>query len=198
MNWILAINIIMWILLFIILLLLALLFLPVRLIADYEEQKLKFKIKVMGLNLDLNRYKFLNKGKSKGNKDKPKKEKKGGGLKKIFKSFGYAKLVLKNANRLLTFIIKKIKFKKLILKIDVGSDSADKTAITYGSLCSVVYPVFSALFEINEPKNYDISLIPDFGGNSTNIGFGVDMQMRIIGFLLIAFEVYKILQSSSE
>lgn len=55
-----------------------------------------------------------------------------------------------------------IKIKRLILYIAVGSDNAATTAINYGRLCSVVYPLVSIALKNNFQSRPDIQISPDF------------------------------------
>ena len=157
----LLLNIVLWMLIIVFALIFLLLVLPITFELCYDNGKFDFKIKMWFLRFD-NLAKWLSTRKSKKPKNEPKKENSSKKLKDIKSTAKNVKAILASSGKIIKMLIKSIKFKNLNLRITIGSEEASKTATTYGAVCAAVYPAASALISCNEPKNYDISVRPDF------------------------------------
>ncbi len=107
------------------------------------------------------------------------------------KGFGSLALaILKKAMR----IFKHIHFRKFRFRLDYGTPDAAQTAIQYGVICSVVYPVLERLFAISDCKAKQIDINADFNHPKSMFQFSVAVRTQPIWFVIIglsALRVYK-------
>lgn len=194
MIMMLLLNIVLWLLIVVFALIFLFLILPINLELCYDDGKFDFKIKLWFLRVDT-LAKWLSTRKSKKPKKEPKKENSSKKLKDIKSTAKNVKAILASSGKIVKMLIKSIKFKKLNLKIIIGSEEASKTATTYGAVCAAVYPAASAFISCNEPNNYDISVRPDFLSEKIKIFVDLKLKTRIINFLIIAIKSFKIINS---
>ncbi len=190
----LLLNIILWVLIVALILIFLLLFLPINLELRYEDGKFDFKLKLWFLRVDTLGQWFS----TKGDKNPEKESKKGKNkstLKSIQSSAKYVKAFVTESGKIMKMIIKSIVFKRLNLKIVVGNEDASKTATTYGSVCATVYPVSAAFVSVNEPKNYDISVTPDFVSDKIRIFADIKLKTRVISLLIVAIKLLIMIKS---
>ncbi len=95
-------------------------------------------------------------------KKKKLKEEKVSKKKKLSQKISEMKDLYHIGSSLLPKLFRLIKIKRLCLYIAVGSDDAATTAINYGRLCSVVYPLLSVILKNNFQKRSDIQIAPNF------------------------------------
>lgn len=191
----LVIKIVLWILITLLALIFLLLILPINVELYYNGDKFDFKIKVMFFRVDTLE-KWFSKKKNKNPEKERKKEKASKKLKDIQSVAKYVKAFITNSGKIMKMILKSMVFKGLYFKILVGSEEASKTATTYGAVCTAVYPAFSALIACNEPKNYSISVNPDFLSDKIRIFVDLKLKTRLINFLIIAIKSFKIINSN--
>lgn len=79
--------------------------------------------------------------------------------------------------------------KSFALSIKVtGNDAAD-TAVKYGKVCSVVYPLTSALIRSMKYSNYGVDILPDFTeGAESKVEFFAIFKTRVIHLVKIAIK----------
>lgn len=145
-----------------------LLFSKVKVGATYKDS-LRLKISYLFISFDIPSEKKREKHKGKEKrpkKEKPKKEK----TKKedsFFSKHGTAGL-LEILTEVLTYVNKNFRrlshlvISDLSIDFRVGSASASTTAIKYGVVCSVVYPLVSGILGVCKHKKYTVSVTPDF------------------------------------
>lgn len=192
MDIMLFLNIILWILIVIFSLICLLLILPISIELHYDGDKFDFKIKLWFLRVDTLVKQFPKKKNKKIKKDS-KKQSGGEKLKDIKSAAKYVKAFIGTSGKMMKMIIKSIVFKRINLKIVVGSEEASQTATNYGILCAAVYPAASAFVECNEPENYDISVVPDFISEKTRIFIDLKLRARIINLLIVAIKLFRII-----
>lgn len=190
----LLLNIILWILIVIFALMFFIAILPINLEFCYENGKIDFKLKLWILRID-NLGKLFSKKEDKSSERDSEKVKSGKKLKEIQNAAKYIKVIVSNSGKIMKMIIKSIVFKKLNLKIFIGSEEASKTATTYGTVCAVVYPVASAFIACNEPKNYNISVTPNFILERIKIFADLKLETRVINLLIVAVKTLRIINS---
>ncbi len=89
-------------------------------------------------------------------------------LKKLFKQNGVSGIIniLKKIASLaagaLKDVFKHIIIRELIIDVVVGGDDAAETALSYGKICSVVYPAVSTITRICVCKSFNVLVSPDF------------------------------------
>lgn len=77
-----------------------------------------------------------------------------------------------------------IKSFELSIKV-AGKDAAD-TAIKYGKVCSVVYPLTSALIRSMKYTHYGVDILPDFNENAeSKVEFFATLKTRVFHFAAI-------------
>ena len=191
MKWISILYFFGWLVFGLLFLVFLFLFLPIDVDINNREGEFKLKIKLWFLDFDHLKNLFSKRVKKK-EKTSGKNEKRG----RYKETIKYVKLLLVNARKILRLAIKNITFKKLKLKIFVGSGEASKTALEYGGICSVFYPAAAALLEINEPKNYDLSVAPDFSAENMRFDVDIGLKTRLFSLLIILINMLKIIRSN--
>ncbi len=129
-------------------------------------------------------------------KEKPKEEEPGifsklkakhgfkGAIKELFDFAG--KIINETKPQLL-----KIKFRKVKLDlIVVGSDAA-MTAIEYGAVCGIVYPVLSFIDQNLNVKLKKINVQAGFKHTESQFSFSLDVKANAILLFIIAFKAFK-------
>ncbi|MBR2579418.1 MAG: DUF2953 domain-containing protein [Clostridia bacterium] len=190
----LLVNVILWVLIAVFALIILILILPISAELYYDSEKFDFKLKIGFLRVDTLGKWFSNRKSKSGDKKTEKKKKNSEKLKDIQSAAKYVKAFISTSGKIIKMILKSIKFKRLNLKIVVGSEEASKTATTYGAVCAAVYPVTSAFISFSEPKNYDISVIPDFVSEKIKVFIDLKLKTRIISFLIITIKSFMIIR----
>lgn len=194
------------IIIFIVLLVLFLLSLiNVKIILEYKE-KLSIVIKILFIKIDF----IKKKDKKKPKKTKPKKNKKTKAkqtkeeklkpkkknpLKVLLDKQGVTGFVelLKDALRLVKGILGGF-FKRLIIhnfnvKISFAGEDASDTAVGYGALCSVVYPIMGQLYSRLNVKDYTVDILCNFNQNAkTEVDCSLYATIRICHIISIAIK----------
>lgn len=67
--------------------------------------------------------------------------------------------------RFFSEILEHIFIRKFDVDINVAGDDCADTAVYYGQVCSVVYPIVSAIARVTICKRYDVNIVPDFSDN---------------------------------
>lgn len=75
------------------------------------------------------------------------------------------------------------------LFVTVAGDDAAATAITYGSVCSIIYPAIAYLESIITFKKDDIKVNCDFGKESSDLFFYAQLKVKVITALIILAKV---------
>ena len=79
--------------------------------------------------------------------------------------------------------------KSFALSIKVGGKDAADTAINFGRVCSVVYPLTSAVISSMKYTHYGVDILPDFTENAeTKIEFFAIFKTRVIHLVKIVFK----------
>lgn len=181
----------------IILLIALLLILPIAARIDFKDDFF-VKIKYLGITV----YKITpdeeeQMPNEKAKKTENPKEKQKGLFTKLTEKHGFKGAV----KEILSFaldILKKtkkqlLKIKLRNIKIDlivVGSDAA-QTAIDYGAICSVVYPVLSIIEQNLNVKYKKINITAGFKQLDSQFNFSLDVKATPISLLIIAFKAVK-------
>lgn len=177
-----------------VLIIILLLFLPLRVNLKFLDD-FYFDIKILGFKV----YPPKDKKKKLEKPQKPKheetseksffqklKEKRGfkGSIKELFSLF-FA--VLNPLKRFLRFI----KFRNIKVSLSVAGEDAAKTAIDYGIICSIVYPVLSIFDSILNVKYKSIDIRSDFEGKSSSFDFSLSIKTSLIFVLIFGYKIFK-------
>jgi hypothetical protein len=156
-----------------------------------ENKKIKFNVKFLFIN--------INNQKEKTKKTASKSPKKDNLFKTYLKKYGFTDTVSKifellaDALKELSFILKKAKFKKVYLTIITATDDASKTAISYGTICAVVYPVTAYMDnELKVSKNaFDINIGCDFNTDKPDYSFELEVSLKSFSAVISAIKLFK-------
>ncbi len=169
-------------------LLLVLIFMPVSLVLDYDEE-LKFYFRVLGIRVKPKKAKKQTDEK----KDlKPttnfikKRIKRDGITQTIKKGAEFAKQALTRVKKLLPHI----KVRDFRIKISVSGNDAALTAIEYGAVCAAVYPFLSWLYSVLDIKAKQVDVISSFESKESYITFHTKVSASLIWLFLAAFGIY--------
>ena len=101
--------------------------------------------------------------------------------------------MLSEALNELSFILKKAKFKKVYLTITVATDDASKTALSYGRICSVVYPVTAYMDnELKVSRNaFDINIGCDFNTDKPDYSFELEVSLTSLHGAISAIKLFR-------
>lgn len=171
----------------IIVVLITLLIIPVKLKVDYDKE-LTFTIKYLGFTLldseaeDKESKKVFKKVQSTAlptDKESIKSTYKQKGVTGTIKYYGdVLLLVLKR----LRWIIRFIKIRKFVFDLSIASDNAADTAIEYGEVCCVIYPIISFI-QTNTNfkfKTDNINISPDFDSTDSKLKASVLVKAKLI------------------
>ena len=193
MGWISILYFFLWLLSVVLVLLFLMLLLPVNVTIKTVDGKYEVKIRLWFLDINKIRHMFSKRDKKDRKVDKVKKTDKKRSLdyKQVIK---YSKLVLASAGKLSRMVVKSMKFKRLSLKLRIGGEDAAKVAIGYGEVCSLFYPLARIFVDINKPKNYNLSVVPDFASESIKADMDICLKTRIFSFLIILINLLRIIR----
>lgn len=179
----------------VILFLILILFLPITVSISFD-QKFYFKIKFLGLNLlKVKPKKKIEKNDTVADKTVEKdaksvsqklKDKNGfvGAIREIFAFFTDC---LKHLKWLLGFV----KFRKVKVDLTVATDNAAQTAIEYGMVCGIVYPVLSFFDSIANVKLRQINVSSDFDSKQSVFTFSLKIKLQVLFLLIAVFKIFK-------
>jgi len=198
----------LYIVLGIILLLFILLILPIT-VYFYADGNVKCKIYFSGIKLfdteKVRKIKPENEVKKEKSEKKPEsKKEKDSFVKKLFDeqkekngTAGAIKFFAKTIGAFLNkiiWIIRKLKFSKIKILLNIGSENAAKTAVEYGAVCTAVYPILSLVTANADVKYKAVDINADF--NSTCITGNIEFRLTarliylVIG-LVLGYSEYK-------
>ena len=88
-------------------------------------------------------------------------------------------------------MLRHLKIKRFVLDILVASDEAAYTAISYGAVCSMVYPVLTLLSTAAGVKLKNVSITADFNLTNPDFKLSADISIPLIFLLVSAFGIFK-------
>lgn len=101
--------------------------------------------------------------------------------------FGFSSAVFSRVGKML----RHLKIKRFMLNIVVASDDAAATAISYGAVCSAVYPVLTLLSTAAGVKLKNVSITADFNVTNPDFKLSADISVPLIFLLISAFGIFK-------
>lgn len=107
-----------------------------------------------------------------------------GAIKEIFAFLGQ---VFEHLKVLFRFVW----FKNVNLNLSVAGEDAAQTAIKYGAVCSVVYPVLSFFDSIANVKYKRINVQSNFDSKESEFDFSLDINLQILVLIIAGFKIYK-------
>ena len=88
-----------------------------------------------------------------------------------------------------SYLIKKVIVKKFRLNIIVASDDAAQTALLYGGVCSVLYPVVGFLETVMDFKEDNMKIVCDYESAQPDLDFYAEIKIRVIHLLIAVFKI---------
>lgn len=119
-------------------------------------------------------------------KSKSKKQKKESGLLDDLK---YYLDLLEGVPSLVGKLIKRIRFEKVYVYIEEGSEDACETALSYGKLNAAVWTVYGLLCGIFTVKLKSVDIVPVFGEDIFKYRIKALIKLRIYHIIIIALRV---------
>ena len=178
----------------VLLLVLGALFLPLCVSIDFKND---FFGKIYFLGLKVYEIKPQQEKPAKSKKATEKKEKKPSLFEKFKEKYGFSgaikeffvffKAILFHTKKFL----RHIKFDKVKIFIKVATDDAAKTAIEYGAVCGVAYPVLAELSSFAKIKYKKIDILSDFESKTSEFNFSTCIRLCIFHCLVTAYKIYK-------
>ena len=175
------------------------LFLPITAQIKFKDD-LSLKIKFLGITV----YKLKEKEeKPKEKIDKKEKaeqkpeEKEQGIFSKLKAKYGFKdaiKEIFEFAGKVIREIkpqLLKIKFRKFKLDLVIVGEDAAMTAIEYGAVCGIVYPVLSFIEQNLNIKLKQINIEAGFKQSESSFSTSFDIKANVILFFIIAFKAFK-------
>lgn len=174
-----------------ILLILLILILPIGIIIKHDE-KTKIKLKIWFLSFDLSPKNKSDENEKNNDSDLDSKENKGN-------KFSFGKMIKKNgllgsvkfvyklicvSLKTLKKLLRHVKIKELDLNIEITGEDAAKTAVKYGQVSSVVYGVLGIITSATTPKNYSVSIKPNFLETKDRLRFKLNVYTTMFFVIL--------------
>ncbi len=160
------------------------------------------------LSYGLIKYKFASKNKRGKNKAKKKKaqteskdSKKNGYIKQSIESKGLAATVTELAEIIVTLfsefggLLEHLRIKKFKLFLNVASSDPAATAVEYGTVCAVVYPLVRLVEQktVLSRKGTRVIVNSDFNSQKSELEFELKGKLRVICLLASGFKLIKAL-----
>lgn len=95
----------------------------------------------------------------------------------------------------LFWFLKRIKFKIFILDLTVATDDACDTAVEYGKICSLLYPVLSVIRENTNTKMKRININADFNKTSYDFMTEISASVKPVFAIIALIKIYGIYKS---
>lgn len=182
----------------------AVLLLNINLILSFDG-KISVNVRILFVSVDI--MKFAAKG-DKKKKSKPAAEKKGSDAKTKEKSkpkgsfddfLGFLDLILSMAKMLAENLGNNLKVNIRRLKVTLGAETAEKTAIMYSRVCSAVTVLFETLPNVVKLFRHgsDITIYPDYSAEKCNFAVEAIFTLKVIHILKIAFGALNIFNANT-
>ena len=172
--------VLLYVILAILAFLILLLLLPVHLIVSYNE-KLGIFMKIFGIKFSVkNKSKKKAKSKNQPVENKEIVSKNDENPKSLIDRIQNFVNFIKASKDFILNILSRTKIEDLTFKLSVGGSDAFETATRYGQASSAVYSAFSAICCAKKPKNYEVSVSPDFMSEKSSLVMNLDIKLQPI------------------
>lgn len=91
--------------------------------------------------------------------------------------------------RRVRYLIKKVVIKKFRMDITVASEDAAHTALLYGGVCSVLYPVVGFLETVMDFKEDNMKIVCDYESAQSKLEFFAEIKIRVMHLLIAVFKI---------
>ena len=106
----------------------------------------------------------------------------------LFGAIKYFLDILKDLLARILWLVKRIDFKHFKLDLTVASDDAAKTAVTYGEVCTAVYPILSLLNANTNLSLKQVNICADFNKTAIDAEISVILKTRLIYFAIMGIK----------
>lgn len=179
-----------WIILGILLLIIAVLSIPICAFLKYDDGHVRVYYCFLFLKFKLYDSKKPQKQK------KTKKSKTDNKPQKKKRKFSFS--LVKNSVGAVKLFFEKTRVTSVVLQVAVGGEDAYKTAVTYGALSAVGYPIIGFLNSVKKIKFKRVWLFPDFLSEKTRIKASFKAKLNVINILKILLKVVLELSKTQE
>lgn len=87
------------------------------------------------------------------------------------------------------YLIKKVVIKKFRLNVTVATDDAAETALLYGGVCGVLYPVVGFLETVMDFKEDNMKIVCDYESAQSELDFFAEIKIRVLHLLIAVFKI---------
>ena len=100
---------------------------------------------------------------------------------------------IKGVWKILVAFLRRTTLSTLTLRLKVTGEDAAQTAITYGWVNSIVYPIVGAVVEnVEEYEELDVSIVPDFtDGAASDVFFEAVLKIKVTKIIAVLLESRK-------
>ena len=134
-------------------------------------------------------YNILPKKNNKNSKNEKNIKNKNSNLKNVFKLLKNIKNIFNIFFTSAKFIIPKLKINLISIFISIAEDNAFDTALKYGKVCGILYPIIKLILDENKPKDYKIKIVPNFDDNKSTLNVDLLFDITIFNLLICIFKV---------
>ncbi len=106
----------------------------------------------------------------------------------FFGAIKYFLDILKDLSARILWLVKRIDFKHFKLDLTVASDDAAKTAVTYGEVCTAVYPILSLLNANTNLSLKQVNISADFNKTAIDAEISVILKTKLIYFVIMGIK----------
>ena len=89
----------------------------------------------------------------------------------------------------LGYLLKKVVIKKFRLNVTVASDDAAETALLYGGVCGVLYPVVGFLETVMDFREDNMKIVCDYESEKPKLDFFAEVNIRVVHLLIAVFKI---------
>lgn len=170
-------------------LLILLLFVPINIVIEYDKH-LDIKLKILFFKFNLygsNMTKKTQINKSISNSQNISFRKSISKIKKIgiIKFLNLIVEAIKVSGTIISEILQKIDFNDTVFNLEIGSNDACSTAISYGQASIAMTIIYEYLVSLNILKSYQISVNPNFLSEKISCKLKLDVSFKIIHMILV-------------
>ena len=99
--------------------------------------------------------------------------------------------IIKKGVKKISWLIGKIVINRLFCRVTVATDDAAQTGVTYGAVCSLVYPVLGTLGVMTDISNCDVAVLADFDLNAeSSIKIEGDFSIKLFFILSALISIF--------
>ncbi len=180
----------LYVLVVIFILIVAILYSPVRVNGEYSDEKIYLFAKWFFVRYDV--YPVDKRKKQKRRKKTEKRIQRKSHTKGKISSILFLKimaLTIIELGKCAVVVLRNANFKKFDLEVLVGGEDAAEAAMTYGEICSFVYPTLGLLHSVSKMKNPKINVFTDYDKKDVDVKFVFSVNIPLIILVVSRFKI---------